>query len=181
MKFKKPKRPIDFLPSKPDKALQKVWSMESLDAVREQIDIWFYASLCSSGGIYDDPADREMFILFYHEFQIFIEAVYFYNKSLDTERRKNYEEASDEQKEFLDSLNLPTNLTEEQLLNPLPIIQAFCDKFSIKYIRIELWDWFESVVFYKGGEFHITKEYVSIQYLRLLTLCEAAHVIANKK
>ena len=180
MKFRKSKRPIDYLPGKPSTAIYESWKWESLDNLREQMDMWFYAALCSRHGAYDDPKEREMFILFYSNFITFIEATYFYNKARDIEQKKRYENASDELKKDMDSENLPVNLTEEQILNPAITMEAFCKKFSIVYIRIELWDWMEAVNYYKG-EFEIIKEFVSTQYLTLLTLCEAAYVITETK
>jgi len=168
MSYKKLKRPIDYLPKNPHKAIREVWCEMDLDTILDDLE-------------YEDAEQRENFVDFYFQLLFFVEAIYFYNKVRDKKKMEHYERASQETKDFMDSINQRRKLTEKTTLNPVLVIVQFCELFSIKFVRIELWDFFDAVQTYEGHfKDFIEKEDVSHLYLNLLTLAEAANVIFKR-
>jgi hypothetical protein len=89
--FRKPNRPIDYLPNDPDKAIKEVWDTMGLDFMREQLEFWPSTTMADYGAIYEDSDEREQLLIFFNELMIFVEATYFYNRIRDEERKHRYQ------------------------------------------------------------------------------------------
>jgi hypothetical protein len=174
------KRPIDYLPAQPHRAIYESWKGLHLNQVRDAMDIWFYATLKDSTRNYNDAVERAKFMLFYGNLGVVIEATYFYNKDRDTERKNEYEAASDKRKKELDSMNQPLNIPKEGITNAIHYMRIFCKRFLITDIRIALKNWFEAVSKWEG-DFDIAKESAPGSYCVILALCEASYEIINKE
>ena len=72
-------------------------------------------------------------------------------------------------------------LTKKEMLDPRPVMTAFCLKYPIVYARRELWDFFQAAESYSGPfRAHVSKYIFSEYYLKLLTLVEAAYAITRQ-
>jgi hypothetical protein len=180
--FQKPKRPIDYLPNDPNKAMHEVWNAMDLDFMREKLEYWPEIAMCDYADVYEESDDREQFLIFFNELLIFIEAAYFYYKDNDDERRGRDEEKDEDAKELIDSYNLPKKISDEAARDPLPLVEHFCKMFSLNYTRIELWDLFESVTCYSGEYFAgkgVDRIILNHLYICLSALTEAAYIITG--
>ena len=177
-KYKKEKRPIDYIPFHPHKAIQEVWGMIDLDNMLNDVEISFYMAVACPGWYEEERPDLAEF---HYHLLFFIEAMYFYNKPRDKEALSRYEKWSEEAKVFFDSINNRKRLSEYGAENPMKTIKEFCNKFPITYLRIEVWNFFEATNAYEGEFEDELTTYPSIIYIALLTLCEAGHILSKNK
>jgi hypothetical protein len=181
-KLHKLKRPIDYISQDPIRALKEVFDEVNLDYILDELPFWFYMALSSKWSEYKHGKQRRNFIEFYHELTYFIEAMYFFNKSKNTDEVKQIDELPDQTKDFIYKNNLPRNLSEAQTANPLPLIRTFCRIYPLTYIRIELWHFLIAGGTYQGRfTENIFKENVYNYYLNLLCLVEVGYILTKKQ
>jgi hypothetical protein len=120
----------------------------------------------ASDSAYDDIEDRAELVSFYLELSFFVDAIYFYNK------------LSQKKKDVSVDGNQGRRLTDESKENPTPLIEEFCEAFTMKDVRNIMWFWFETVCNYQGElKENIYALATHDFYLNLLTLVGSAQVI----
>lgn len=177
----KNRRPIDLLPDHPYQAIKGAWDSVDLDYLLAELQAWFYMAISCEEGAYDQKDQREPFIQFYDRLLYLVEALYFLNKRRDYEKINKLAQQSKEAQDWAATLNLPRLLDKQEVKNPIPIIQHFCNDFPLEYTRIELWDFLEAVELY-DGPFREQSSGASICefYIILATLIEATYLIARE-
>jgi len=86
----------------------------------------------------------------------------------------------------MDFYNQPIRLTEEQMKEPMTVIQEFFRNFHLIDVRQKLWNWFETAITTEDGLFDEAMERSGLVhfYNQLEELAEAAYLIdqqARKK
>jgi len=171
-KFNKRKRACDYLPEEPFTAIKESCFYYDVEHVMWEMPLWLYISLSHEGSQYDTLEERVVFIEFYQELLPFIEAAYlFYRKKVDDPDKKPTREPYQ-----------PQHLWADEISDPMIIIRQFCQRFPLLYVRIELWDFFQAVQFYKGPLKEGIYQYdTSCMHMHLLTLVEAFYLIVGAK
>jgi|SRR6185437_11887666 len=147
--IQKEKRAVDFLPNQPYHALEKIWEERDLIDVTCELDLWLYMALSHDKTKYLEVNQRASFLQFYYDFYYLIETSYFLNLRQIAIR----DMPENEIEPFLSKEYLSTDthrLQPYHVEDPFPVIQDFIRKYSLEYIRIELWDFFDAVQLYDG-------------------------------
>lgn len=187
--FGKPKMPIDYLPHDPYKAIGEVYENEDVsELIFGQLQYWFYMALSHGGTVYntdDDCQIRASFIAFYSDLLPYIEATfcfdvrweYFQKHHKDPDHKSLILAIHDRLKHEYSCMYLEN----AQMTNPRSVIAAFCLKYSIEYIRRELWDFAEAVSFYSGPfRAKISKHAILQYHMKLQTLVEAGYALLKR-
>jgi hypothetical protein len=183
----KPLRAIDHLPGSPLKALEEVWKELDLHQfIHWEINIWFYMAMSNDCAIYvnDDGEMRAEFIALYADILPIIEASYccylqhrFYKKNGKDPDLQQLIAA------FKDKLCYDYTcvyLSHSKMLDPEQVMVNFCIKYTIEFVRRELWDFLQSAESYSGPfRAKVSKYMFSENYLNLLTIVEASYCLAS--
>ena len=166
-KYEKSKRPHDYLPDDPARAIDKSWGSTWAEIVMDEMTNWFYIAMSDEESIYDSFELRVRFVEFYVDLLPFIEATYCYDRIKEAKDTSAY---------------ATQHLTGEEENDPMIVIRQFCNKYPLHYVRCELWDFYETIQFYEGP----LKERIDVHntcnmHLHLLTLVEASYLIVGVK
>jgi hypothetical protein len=177
------KRPIDYLPEHPTEAIRQIWIDADIEYILYEIPYWLYMALSHEGAVYNDTVEeRRLFIEFYADLLPFIEATNFFNEIEIAEQNDKKPDSHAPRKKILlyGGDYQAVYLSKTEVINPLLVIARFCKTYSIPYVRIELWHFFQAVQYYDGPlkEF-IYKDNTHNFYLNLLTLVEAGHLLPS--
>ena len=163
MILNKPKQLIEFVNDAPVYVIREVYKEESLACISSHLQNWLQIALADESSIYEVEEQRNQLIAFHDELQSFIEALFVFCSTDYTKNEKI-------------STSKIGQLNQDQIVNPMPIIAAFFDKFSIVYIERELNDWLESGVGYTGTYPDSMSELQALHtYRSVLCLIKSAH------
>jgi hypothetical protein len=154
-KFKKRKRPIDYVGLDHIKAIREVFENTTLSEIEYELRYWFYIAISNETSTYVDTTQRGNMVQFYHDLQNYLDAVSKYNNS--------------------------HQLSSEQFQYNCLIIKRFCVTYDLSYARIELHDLLDSVISYEGRFTDNISTLDCLNYhLNILCLVEAGHIITNQ-
>jgi hypothetical protein len=143
--FSKSPRLIEAASADPIRVMQKVFCCALIKNLREDIlPKWLHAALINENSFYNNPDHRTSLIQFYDQNMLLTEAMQVISEQQD-QMYKNGEAESATNK-----ANHALLLTEEQIVNPLQVVIAFRQKFSVEYVRRELWHFLEAGVIHSG-------------------------------
>lgn len=175
IRFKKHKWRIEMAQEDPYGCIAEVFTWIHLDDFRDELQEWFRVALINGESAYDEGPAREDVMDFCDELQLLMEALQVINMKPEDVRRWK-EGLLDDLRKEIESYNQPMLLTEEQKADPSLVIRNFCNAFSLSYVRRELWDLLDSVIFY-GRETSAWSPDPHITYRCLLALAEAAFAL----
>lgn len=177
IRFQKRESPIDRFQNNPYGCINEVFTWFQLDDLGDNLQQWLHIALINDQSAYDEGSAREDVMDFCDELQLLMEALHVINENHKPVKAKKWlEKLPVKLREELKKYNQPVMLTEEQKADPQIIIKDFCDTFSLSYVRRELWDLMDSVVFYERNGNTQRSEPQAV-YKCLLALVEAAYVI----
>ena len=83
----------------------------------------------------------------------------------------------------MDFYNQPIRLTEEQMKEPMTVIQEFFRNFHLIDVRQNLWNWFETALTTEDGLFDggLERSRLIHFYTQLEELAEAAYLIDQRE
>jgi hypothetical protein len=173
---------MDEVNKSPVASVRKVFEGFHLDDLRIELKQWFEVGISSDNSVYEDGENRSNLIRFNGALQILVEAFHVFNSLHQPKSVKDrLEQLPPEIRKELQERNQPTNLSAEEVNNPMLAIKQFCRVFKREYAIRELWDWLEAVITY-DGEYPkgVYKGYVLVFYEYILCLIEAAFVLSSK-
>ena len=179
LRFQKPERLIDKVANGSLDYVAGPFLPLQLDDIAEEIDQWMGIALVNDNSAYETGQAREDLMDFCSELQLLSEALYVIHQSNKTATADEWKEKlPNKLRKELDQLNQPALLTEEQISNPMLVIGAFCQQFTLCYCRAELWDLLEAVISYEGKK-EVSKINLLLVYETIASVIEAAFMLSK--
>lgn len=177
IRFLKRESPIDRFQNNPYGCIAEVFTWFQLDDLGDNLQQWLHIALINDQSAYDEGSAREDVMDFCDELQILMVALHVINENHKPEKKKKWlKMLPADLREEMKGYNQPVLLTEEQKNHPQIVIKNFCSAFTLSYVRRELWDLLDSVVFYER-ESNTQSHDPHAVYKCLLALVEAAFMI----
>jgi hypothetical protein len=125
-------------------------------------------------GIYEDASERARLIAFYRSLIPLVEALHVMKESGKPDGWVLDETKNNREIELYERTR---HLTDKQVANPESVIQGFFQKFTMKYIRRELWNWLNVVVSYDKEPYCVPRTELIFFYQCLLGLVEIGYAL----
>jgi hypothetical protein len=177
--------PSDHLPNAPLTCLKLFWSDQDINQLMSDMDYYFYMALSHTGTDYGHYTDlRATFVEFFSYLKPFIEATYclaIIDSYFEKHRRRPDVKtiisiSAKNDRYFFCYLN------ENQINDHVTILSDFCRKYSLSYLKREIYDFVNAAIWYQGPLLERASPGMFIEhYHSLLTLVEAAHALQVKK
>jgi len=101
---------------------------------------WLQVALCDDSSIYEVGEQRQQLIAFHDELQLLVESLFMMCS-------RNTDDDTIKQKIAVTKLRL---LTQDQIANPVQVVNSFLRKFPMAYVLRELDDWLDAGISYPG-------------------------------
>lgn len=156
-RFYKPARLIELVQSSPYEVIAKVFDQVFLtDLTNDLLPNWLHVAVISMQNPYSDEDGREILYEFYEYLLPLMGALYVISGATP--------------------MNRPLYLTGDQRVNPSEMINQFFHKFSIDYVRRELYDLVDTGIGFDGSYPKGFSGWLAwMSYNRLQCLTEAAY------
>lgn len=134
----KPPRLIESSQSDPFRVISEVFQSTFLQDLRDNLlPKWLRTAIINENSIYTEASHRTQLLHFYDHLLTLTEALYV----IHVQQRITDNESITPDSGEIEKLIL---LTEDQLANPMEVIEAFRRRFSPEYTRRELWHFLEA-------------------------------------
>lgn len=141
--FQKPPLLTDIAGKYPIRCLAKIFERFHTDEIFNLLQLWLETALRNEQSTYRQPLQRAGLFAFCREFHLLTEAL-----SILCEIGKPSEigEWLEQPNEKLKKYQHLLRISKEQTTDPMVRIESFCSRFTLHYVRAELWDLLESVI-----------------------------------
>lgn len=167
--FTKPPRLIESAATDPIRVINEVFNCVFIEDLRDDLlPKWLRTALINDNSIYTNTDHRSTLLVFYDQLILLTEAMQVISEQHKPPHNNPPEIEPDEGKQ-------PILLTEEQIANPLLVVDAFRQQFSPEYVRRELWHFLEAGVTHSGDYPEgFAPGYALMAYDLVMCLAEAA-------
>jgi hypothetical protein len=149
--YSKPPRLLDLVNEDLTGCIREIFVHLHLDDLCDEINQWMEVALINEDSAYSEGAQRQDLMDFCYMLQLLAEAMHVINEKRKPADADAWKQALPEaMRAEIDRYNHPVLLTKRQLADPLRVIRDFYSKFSMDYVRRELWDMLDAVIGYEG-------------------------------
>lgn len=171
------KRPLlgDRAAEEPYRCISEAFQTFGLDDIYRVLEEWPSIAMRNKLSAYDEAADRGDLIDFCRELQRLVEALHVINLEDKTPGSGRWEEGLPEElRAAVLGFDQPVLLTSAEMDNPLMVLGAFFETFTMDYIRVELWDLLDAVISCEqDGERHLPGHNLLLTHDCILSLVVA--------
>jgi hypothetical protein len=181
----KPILAIEYLPNEPRICLEKFWADKDINELMNDLNYYFFMALSHTGTGYAHYTDiRAAFVEFFSHLQPFVEAMYCLNIS------ESYLKTNGSRPDAATTVSISARedhysfyfLNENKIVDHVTIISDFCRKYSLPYLRREIYDFVNAAIWYQGPLLeHVSPHMFIENFHSILTLVETAHALQIAK
>lgn len=142
--FSKPSRLIESASAEPIRVIKEVFNCVFLEDLRDDLlPKWLRTALINDNSIYTNTDHRIQLLEFYDQLILLTEAMQVISEQQKQPISGGPPIEPDEGKQ-------PMLLTEDQQANPMQVVAAFRQQFTLDYVHRELWHFLEAGVTHSG-------------------------------
>ncbi len=145
-----------------------------LDDLIDTLEELLQAAMSNKEGIYEDASERARLVAFYRSLIPLVEALHIIKEA---GRPTDWAPGETKHNRELALYDRTRHLTGKQVADPESVILDFFQKFTMTYIRRELWDWLNAVVAYDKEPSCVTRGDLLFFYQCVLGLLEFGYAL----